>query len=184
MPAAQGAGAQPPADIRLRGLTRDDLPQLFEWYQDRGVADTLVGGYRLRGRDEALNHMQKWLETSASTARLLIVDKTGRPLGLTILSDVDMTTRRAELSIFIGSPAWRGRGVGKAAVRLLLDYAFQDLGLNRVELRVLEDNVAAIRAYEACGFLREGKLRQAAFKKGRFVDVMVMAVLAGDHSPT
>lgn len=168
------------AEITLRGLVRDDLPQLFEWYQDRGVADTLVGVYRLRGRDEALTYMQRWLETSAATVRLAIVDRAGRLLGLTILSDIEMATRRAELSIFVGATAMRGRGIGKAAVRLLLDHAFLDIGLNRVELRVLDDNVAAIRAYEACGFRREGVQRQAAFKKGRFVDVIMMAVLAGD----
>ncbi len=170
-----------PADIRLRGLTREDLPALFEWYQDRRVADRLVGGYRLRGRDEAISYMQKWLEPSSATFRLIIVDAADQRLGLTILSGIDLANRSAELSIFIGPQALRGKGLGKAAVRLLLDHAFLDIGLNRVELRVLDDNVPAMRVYEACGFVAEGRMRQAAFKQGRFADVILMSILAEDH---
>ncbi len=168
-------------DIRLRGLTREDLPVLYEWYQRRSVIDTLVGGFRFRGRDEAVRYMERWLESSATATRLMITDGADQRLGVAILDGIDMAVRSAELSIFIAAAEPRGRGLGQATVRLLLDYAFLDIGLNRVHLHVLSTNEAAINTYLKCGFVVEGKLREAAFKQGGFVDVLAMAVLAGDY---
>ena len=65
---------------------------------------------------------------------------------------------------------------------MLINYAFQDLGLLRLYLFVLEDNTPAMRVYEKCGFIVEGKLRRHAFKEGKFKDVLVMGICASDLS--
>ena len=57
---------------------------------------------------------------------------------------------------------------------------FLDLNLNRVGLEVLADNTAAIKLYEKSGFALDGRLRSAAFKNGRSVDVLTMGILAAD----
>ena len=55
-----------------------------------------------------------------------------------------------------------------------------DLGLRRLYLTVLEDNHRAIRAYEKCGFVAEGRLRKHAYKRGEFRDLIFMGICAGD----
>ena len=59
--------------VRLRGLIADDLPQLYGWYQDRSLVDSLVGGFRFRSDAEALRHMEAWLQSSAQELRLAVV---------------------------------------------------------------------------------------------------------------
>ena len=72
-----------------------------------------------------------------------------------------------------------GRGIGTALLQALLDAADNWLDLRRIELTVFFDNERGIRLYERNGFEREGILRAAAFREGRYVDVIAMARLKG-----
>jgi RimJ/RimL family protein N-acetyltransferase len=60
----------------------------------------------------------------------------------------------------------------------MLRRAFGDLNLHRVYLSVLSSNTAAIRTYEKAGFRREGLAREAAYKRGRYEDLVEMAILS------
>src|SRR5262249_12670587 len=72
---------------------------------------------------------------------------------------------------------WQGKGVGTALMRAGLELADKWLNLTRLELEVYTDNEAAIRLYEGFGFEREGRLRQYAYREGRYVDAFVMGRL-------
>ena len=91
--------------------------------------------------------------------------------------DVDRTHSKAEYGIFLGEDDARGRGIGTAAAKLMLRYAFEEAGLHRVYLRVLADNVPAIRSYEKAGFVKEAYLRESVFLDGVYRDVILMSVL-------
>ena len=72
---------------------------------------------------------------------------------------------------------WQGKGVGGALMRAILELADNWLNLTRLELEVFAENEAAIHLYERFGFGVEGRLRQHAFRDGRYVDSIVMARL-------
>ena len=111
----------------------------------------------------------------------MIVDRaSGRSVGTIGLSQIDRKHQRAEYGVLIGEADARGKGLASEASRLLLDYAFTTLGLNRVYLHVFPENEAAVRLYERVGFEREGLLRRHLYKNGRFRDVIVMAVVRGE----
>ena len=75
--------------------------------------------------------------------------------------------------MMIGRP-YRGRGYGKEALSLVCDFCFQQLGCHRLKVSVLDFNEAAIACYTACGFVREGVLREEVFRNGTFHDVILM----------
>ena len=77
----------------------------------------------------------------------------------------------------IGDKDYWGRGYGREAVSLLLDYAFRVRNLRRVWLEVHAANERAIRAYKACGFVEEGRMREHVWLAGRYVDNVIMGVL-------
>src|SRR5438552_9393902 len=60
----------------------------------------------------------------------------------------------------------------------MVDHALENLGLHRIALSVFEFNERAIRAYTACGFLTEGRAREAVWRDGRWWDELSMSVLA------
>jgi len=75
-----------------------------------------------------------------------------KEVGSVYLRDIDLETRVAEYGVFIGEEEALGRGYGTAAAKLALDYGFRTLHLQKIFLRLLEDNIGAKRSYEKAGF--------------------------------
>jgi RimJ/RimL family protein N-acetyltransferase len=98
-------------------------------------------------------------------------------IGFVALYRLRWASGTAEMAIGIGEPAYRGRGYGSDALRLLLNYAFNELNLYRVGLSVMSYNAAAIRAYERAGFVREGAQRGVVLREGRRYDMLLYGIL-------
>jgi diamine N-acetyltransferase len=71
----------------------------------------------------------------------------------------------------------RGRGLGREALRLVVDRAFRELGAHRVWLDVLPHNERALRAYQAVGFVHEGVMREAQLVNGVHESLAIMSIL-------
>jgi RimJ/RimL family protein N-acetyltransferase len=124
---------------------------------------------------------QGWEEgTRAGFAIVDAVD--GGFLGLAMLVRIDREGREAEAGYLV-APQARGRGVAVRALRVLSDWAFGELALLRVELRISAGNTPSLRVAERAGFVREGVLRSAHFKDGRRDDVAIYSRLASDPPP-
>lgn len=102
------------------------------------------------------------------------------PAGVSTLLP-DHSVRTAEFVIMLG-PEARGRGLGTAATRLTLDYAFHVTNLRMVWLKVLAPNTGAIRAYEKAGFQHVGPVRQAGYWLGEVCDEIMMDAVASDFT--
>lgn len=169
-----------PQRVKLTPLRADDLPAMFEWINDRELV-LRNSGYRLVGEAQH----RAWFESVQQRADTVIfairLAEDDRLIGSCQLHGISHVHRAAELQIRIGTPALRGKGHGTDAVRLLLDFAFRDLNLRRVYLHVFCDNAAAVRVYEKAGFVREGLLRGAAYVDGKYLDVLVMAILREEY---
>lgn len=118
-------------------------------------------------------------DQSAALTDLLVTTLDGLPIGLVSLWDRSVPHDAAELSIWLGAP-YRNRGLGSEALRLALRYAFDDLELHKVYLRVLEYNHRARRAYEKCGFVVEGYLREEMQVNGAWHTLLYMGILRPD----
>jgi RimJ/RimL family protein N-acetyltransferase len=83
-------------------------------------------------------------------------------------------------SVFF-DPAYWSRGLGTEATRLVLQFAFVELKLHRVDLRVLAFNKQAIACYEKCGFVREGVVREGALIGGEWQSDVLMSILEDEY---
>jgi RimJ/RimL family protein N-acetyltransferase len=97
-------------------------------------------------------------------------------IGLVGLTHIDKKAKKAELFIMIGEDAFRGIGLGKLSVQFIVDYAFKKLKLNKVSLAVFKENVVAIKTYKSVGFKNEGLLKDEAFYRGKYHDLVLMAI--------
>jgi RimJ/RimL family protein N-acetyltransferase len=102
------------------------------------------------------------------------------PIGNQSLFNHDQVAHSAELGIMIGNKAYWNKGYGTRAIQLMLKHSFETLNLHRVHLIVYETNKRAIRCYEKVGFVHEGRMRQAHYRKGGYVDTLMMSVLANE----
>lgn len=106
-------------------------------------------------------------------------DADGPPIGTIQLINISAIHRSAELTIRIGDDVNRGKGAGTDALKLMLDFAWRDLNLQRIWLRVFESNVRAKRAYEKAGFQVEGVMRRAVWINGKWENEVILAWLKG-----
>ena len=102
------------------------------------------------------------------------------PVGVISLMNISDANESAELSVIVGHPDDRHQGYGTEAIELLLGYAFEELGLNRVGLSAFDFNDEAIAAYEKLGFAVEGRYRQAIKRNSRFHDAILMSIMKGE----
>lgn len=163
----------------LRPLRIEDQAVTLQWRQDLETV-LAVMGYRLPVTSLG---EQSWFDgalkdQSRGRVTMMIEATNKTPVGLVHLTGLDWVSRVAEFAILIGDKSVRGKGVGRDATALMLEYGFRTLNLNRIWLRVTQTNSAAIRVYERLGFCREGVLRQAFFADGALQDVLVMGLLA------
>ena len=168
--------------IELSPLTDADSDAMLRWINER---DLVLLSAPYKPVDEA-NH-REWFNAIRRRSDVAIFGirecDSGRLVGSCQLLGISPTHRKAELQIRIGEADARRRGYGKEAVDLLLDFAFKDLNLHRVELSVLDGNEPAIRTYLSAGFVKEGTQRQAAYIDGRYVDLIFMGILRDERKP-
>jgi ribosomal-protein-serine acetyltransferase len=99
--------------------------------------------------------------------------------GAVRLKDIDQTDKSAAIGYFIGE-RFQGKGIVTLSVGAVIEYSFQILGLNRIELRCAATNLASMRVADRLGFSREGVLRQAELLGDAFVDNYVYGLLRSD----
>jgi RimJ/RimL family protein N-acetyltransferase len=116
------------------------------------------------------------------TIFLIICDKqSDKPIGCAAFFRIDWIGRMAIYYIAIAEKENWSKGYGKEVTRLMVDYAFETLNLNRIQLHVSVENERAVNAYKKAGFQIEGTLRQAMFHQNKFVDFFVMGILKEDR---
>src|SRR5690625_2102459 len=92
---------------------------------------------------------------------------------------VNWNNGTCHVGISIG-PDFQGKGYGTDAMRILFDFIFNYINVNKVKLQVFGYNKRAIGSYEKCGFQLEGTLREELFRFGKYHDILVMGLLRHD----
>jgi len=165
--------------VRLRAMEKEDLPVFVRWFNDPEVRCHLDMVVPL-----SMGQEEKWY------ADMLSRPPEEQPLCIEIKQDGEWShignlglmnfnhhDRSAELGISIGGKSFWGKGYGTDAIRLLVNYGFRELNLNRIYLRVIETNPRGKRCYEKVGFSVDGRLREARYLNGKYVDVFIMSIL-------
>ena len=170
--------------VALGPLRRDLLPLYQRWMNDPVVGRTLGAGLRpLLLEDE-----QQWYDRkigATDTVLFQIYVRDGwRPIGTTGLEELDHQHGVADFGILIGEKDCWDQGYGTEATRLVLDYAFNVLGLHNVMLCVYDHNRRGARAYEKAGFKVIGRRRQALrLGNERYDEIFMDALAAEFESP-
>jgi ribosomal-protein-alanine N-acetyltransferase len=164
--------------VWLRPLEERDLPAYVA-----GMNDTEVGGWAGYREPFSVEQAKGWLQHNNEESRhgrgwFFAVCELGddRFIGTTWLKDVNTSSMMAELAIFMDRDHI-GAGWGTDAQRVLLNFAFTNVGLQRVFLTVFAANERAIRSYEKLGFQREGLMRRSWRGIRGLEDSLLMAIL-------
>jgi ribosomal-protein-alanine N-acetyltransferase len=160
--------------IALGPILPVDVPRLFQWADDAEDA-------RLNEPYRPLNwHQQEgfWLNAERDPTRAFFAIRSreaGEIIGYVQISRIEPIHRSATIGIRIDR-AERGKGKGREALRLAIDYCWNHLNLTRLTLSVFAGNETAIGLYATLGFREEGRLSAALFIAGNWIDVILMAL--------
>lgn len=123
-------------------------------------------------------HVNDWIHETEDKVHFMIRTLADdRLIGECDLSDFNWPVGNAWVGIGVGERDFWGQGYGTDAMRLLVRYGFEELGLRRISLTVFEYNVRARRSYEKIGFQLEGTARQAIQRAGKRWDMYYMGIL-------
>lgn len=167
--------------IYLRPITAEDTAQVVAWRNKAAVTQNFI--YRKPVNEQ--EHLS-WLENKVFKGlvhQFIICRKAdGRMLGSIYLQNFEEEHRKAEWGIFIGEEQAYGHGIGTEAAKLVLNYAFEQLGLHKVVSRVLAYNKASIRMNEKAGYRQEAFLRDELFLDGRYEDLILFGAVNPDEA--
>jgi RimJ/RimL family protein N-acetyltransferase len=164
--------------VNLRAAEMDDLERNRRWMNDREVIEYLISRYPI-----SLATEEEWMrgragaQISFANVFFAIETKDGQHIGNISFNQVSQEDRNARLGILIGEKDYWSRGYGTDAILTFLRFAFDEMNLHRVELGVAGPNTRARACYRKCGFVEEGRAREAGFVHGRYIDGYTMGIL-------
>lgn len=167
--------------VRLRSIRRADLPRQVEFNNDLEVE--LAGGGDPPTPQSLERLESEYDQESAKGGRdgpSFGIEADGQFIGQCALFNFDAIARTSEIGITIGDRKYWGRGYGREAIALLVEYGFMQRNLRKVWLHVHAGNLRAQRAYLACGFAEEGRLREHVWSNGKYDDLLVMGLMVGE----
>lgn len=169
------------ARIRLRWLEDRDVDDLFAIFGDREVA-RYWSSPAMTERSAAEDLLRRIREhfDKGDLYQWGIADERDRIIGTCTIAWIDRVHRRAEIGFALGSAHW-GRGLAREAVARAIAFAFDELGLHRIEADVDPRNDRSLALLERLGFRREGLLRERWHVAGEICDSVMLGLLAHER---
>lgn len=167
--------------VILRAVEEEDVEMLRQLTNSPDYEKMIVGwAFPISKKDQA-----DWFancKNGLSRIRYTIVTEEDGPVGMIGLRDIDWKNGVASgLGMRIAKKETRTRGLATDAWMTLMRYAFNELRLNRINGSALAYNKASLRVCEKVGFKIEGVQRQAVYKNGEYIDLVIMGCLKSDY---
>ncbi len=166
--------------VILRAMEKSDCEMVREMFNDPMIED-LVVGWAFPVSQFA---QEKWLDAhygDQNSFRFVIETKDDGAVGIATLTDIDWKNRRATHGIKLANKENRTKGIGTDTVMAIMRYAFDELGLHRLNGSWFDTNAASKGLYKKCGWVEEGIKREYIFKKGQFRDLTIVGILASEY---
>lgn len=166
--------------VTLRQMTQSDLQMVCDMFNDPELENFVVGwAFPL-----SIEQQRQWFEKNIGDQRnfrFVIESPEDGPVGIATLVDIDWKNRRATHGIKLANKERRSKGIGTDTVMAIMRYAFDELGLHRLDGSWFDFNVASKGLYAKCGWKEEGVLREYVYKQGKWRDLTTVGVLESDY---
>lgn len=166
--------------VTLRAMTMDDMQMICDMFNDVELESKVVGwAYPL-----SLEQQVAWYQghmNDSNMHRFVIETPEDGAVGIMVFGDIDWKNRCATCGIKLANKQFRGKGIGTDATMAILRYAFDELGMHRMESTALFDNEPSRKTYTKCGFRIEGVKRECVYKAGKYHDLNIIAVLEDEY---
>ena len=163
----------------IRKLRNDDIEPMMSWMKDTDVTCNLQADFC----SFTVEQVQFFIDNSwtEDNVHFAIVDENDNYVGTISLKNIDKKSKNAEYAIVTAKTA-HGKGYAKEATNDILNYAFNNLELEKVYLYVSVNNTKANRFYQKCGFIEEGVFRKHTLINGKLEDIRWFSMLKEEYN--
>ncbi len=161
----------------LRPPREDEAEAITAWFADQAVTARLKVRFV-----PSLQEEREFLAARATDPNGVFwaIEHAGKLVGVTGIHAINWQHRRGHTGTLIGDRGAWGKGIARELMRLRADYAFDELGLNKLSSGYIEDNEASARAQASAGYREIGRSRQHFWREGRWLDVVNTELLRED----
>ncbi len=165
--------------IRLRALNKEDIHFITSNYNDPDIKSTVYEGapFPLTYEDEF-----KFIQSQSGAGVVndysfaIELINTAQIIGACGYNIINWKNRSCELGIWLDKTHWN-QGYGAEALQILIDFAFDELNLHRIQLSYYSLNERARRCYDKLGFKQEGVLKDYIYRNGKYHDKVIMSII-------
>lgn len=161
--------------ITYRSIKFKDIPLRVKWYNNPQVNKYL--GEQIRF-GTTLKRQKEWFEgyKKDKERKIFIIEADKKPIGFVGLMEIRKIDRNAHILIVIGEDGYRGKGIGKKALKFITDYGFKKLKLHKIYFHVYSPNITAIKCYLGASLKKEATLKELGFIDGKYCDEIFMSI--------
>jgi len=161
--------------VYLRDLRLSDVGPVYQaWLADPEVAKFLIHGPQRLSLVELKHYVQEQIQSQNSLFLAIIERSSHRHIGNIKLAPIDRHHGLGTIGLLIGDKSAWGKGYGTEAIRLLSDYAFQDLGLRKIGAGICVGNEGSTEAFKRAGYVVWAVRKKQYCVAEQFVDEYLM----------
>ena len=167
-------------NVYLRPVEQEDMERMYEAQQNAEIR-RLTGSKDVFSRDDIDQYYERIRSDENRVDFAICLKGTEEAIGDITLMNISQSDRNGITRIAINEQTHFGQGYGTEAMNLMLDFAFGNLNLHRVQLDVISYNERAIKSYEKAGFKVEGRIRDELYYDFKYHDSIIMGILEDEY---
>lgn len=168
--------------LTLRRMKPSDAEDMYEYAKRGDVTEYLLWEPHnsIQQTRDYLYFLQSRYRTGDFYDWAVISKKDKKMIGTCGFANLDFQNNRAEVG-YVLNPKYWGQGIAAEAVRRVMDFAFVELNVHRVEARYILGNERSRRVMEKCGMTFEGIARSSMYIKGQYRDIGTCSIISDEY---
>jgi RimJ/RimL family protein N-acetyltransferase len=163
-------------NLVLKPIEEEDLDLLQKWSNNPEI-QYWMGGWHFPTSKSSMKEWFDRINKDQNNIRFSIHHEELGLIGTTNIVDINWKDKNAFHGMLLGDLEIRGKGIGKDVVMMIMKYAFEELGLNRLDGSIIEYNGASKKLYiEKCGWEIEGVQKKWYWRKNKFWDKYIVGI--------
>lgn len=168
--------------IRLRKINQNDLEQLFSFLSNDNVTRYMIIDkiQDIKVVEKMINFMIDGYKNNRPTPWAISLKENDEMIGICGFSKCDSQNRKAEVGYILSDKHWR-KGIATEALKVVVDYAFNYMNLNKIEARCISKNVASENVMLKANMKLDAILREEKLHKQFYVDLKLYSILKEEY---
>lgn len=168
--------------IYLRQISEFDVTEKYvDWLNSPEINQYIESRFKKQTKEDVLAFVKDKLSKNSEPMFAICDMKTDEHIGNIKLGPINLHHKYASIGILIGDKKYWGRGCATEAIKLITEYGFEILKLNKLDAGAYAENIGSINAFMKAGFSQEGLLKKHVTCNGQFMDVVLLGLTLDDY---